>query len=158
VTAKATQRREAGQRDLAQFLPTSVQKSYFMLSAAERAVLNSALEKYRRRQSEPILVGGVDLLKPALRLMTDYRLMIKEIKDTEVITSYIRWADAVHVRGAEDQEVYLTFSPRFERIWLESEKRLPEYLAQNPANVGLRNQLQAPVCEFDPPRSHRLYK
>jgi plasmid replication initiation protein len=31
-----------------------------------------------------------------------------------------------------------TFSPRFERIWLESKKRLPEYLAQKPG--GLRSQ------------------
>jgi hypothetical protein len=33
------------------FLPTSVQKSYFMLSDAERKVLNTALEKYRPGQS-----------------------------------------------------------------------------------------------------------
>ena len=44
------------------------------------------------------------------------------------------------MREAEKQEVYLTFSPRFERIWLESKKRLPEYIAQNPANIGLRSQ------------------
>jgi len=49
VTAKAPQRREAEQRDLAQFLPTDVQKSYFMLSVGERAVLNSALEINRNR-------------------------------------------------------------------------------------------------------------
>jgi plasmid replication initiation protein len=48
--------------------------------------------------------------------------------------------DAVQVREAENQEVYLTFSPRFERIWLESKKRLPEYVAQKPANIGLRSQ------------------
>ena len=46
-------------------------------------------------------------LKPALRLMTAYRLMIEEIKDAEVITSYTRWVDAVQVKGAENQEVYL---------------------------------------------------
>jgi hypothetical protein len=39
-----------------------------MVSAAERAVLDSALEKYRRGRSETILVGGVNLLKPALWL------------------------------------------------------------------------------------------
>jgi hypothetical protein len=39
-----------------------------MLSDAERNVLNSALEKYRPGQSEPILVGGENLLKPALQL------------------------------------------------------------------------------------------
>ena len=40
------------------FCQPSVQKSYFMLSDAERDVLNSALEKYRTGQAEPILVGG----------------------------------------------------------------------------------------------------
>ena len=55
-------------KGLGEFLPTSVQKSYFMLSDAERKVLSSALEKYRPGQSEPILVGGENLLKPALQL------------------------------------------------------------------------------------------
>jgi hypothetical protein len=41
------------------------------------------------------------------------------------------------VRGAENQEVYVTFSPRFERIWLESKKRLPQHDAKEPANSGL---------------------
>jgi plasmid replication initiation protein len=133
-------RRRVTRKGLGEFLPTSVQKSYFMLSDTERAVLNSALEKYRPGQSEPILVGGDQLLKPALQLMTSYRLVIEEIKDTEVITSYTRWVESVQVRGAEDQEVYLTFSPRFERVWLESKKRLLEYVAQKPANTGLRSQ------------------
>jgi plasmid replication initiation protein len=48
--------------------------------------------------------------------------------------------ETVQVRGVDDQEVYLTFSPRFERIWLESKKRLPEYVAKNPANIGLRSR------------------
>jgi plasmid replication initiation protein len=33
-----------------------------------------------------------------------------------------------------------TFSPRFERIWLESKKRLIDYLAQEPAAIGLRSK------------------
>ena len=44
------------------------------------------------------------------------------------------------VRGAENQEVYVTFSPRFERIWMESKKRLPEHVAKEPSNIGLRSQ------------------
>jgi hypothetical protein len=64
--------------------------------------------------------------------------VIEEIKDSEMTTSYTRWVDAVQVRGAEDQEVCLTFSPRFEHIWLESKKRLMGYLSQKPANIGLR--------------------
>jgi Initiator Replication protein len=42
--------------------------------------------------------------------------------------------------GAENPEVYLAFSPSFERIWLEAKKRLPEYVSQKPANLGLRSQ------------------
>ena len=61
-------------KDLEQFLPTSVQKSYFMLADAGRTILNTALEKYRAGQSEPILVGDNKALKPALRLTTLYRL------------------------------------------------------------------------------------
>src|SRR5438067_12720276 len=72
--------------------------------------------------------------------MSDYRLVIEEIKDAEVITSYIRWVDAVQVRGAENQEVYLRFSPRFERIWLDSKKRLLDYAAQKPGHIGLRSR------------------
>jgi hypothetical protein len=53
-------------------LPTGVQKSYFMLSEAERAVLNTVLEKYRPGQSELILFGGINLLKPALAIRTDF--------------------------------------------------------------------------------------
>jgi hypothetical protein len=52
--------------------------------------------------------------------MTWYRLVIEEIRDSEVITTYTRWVDAVQVRGLENQEVYLTFSPHFEHIWLET--------------------------------------
>jgi len=122
------------------FLPTGVQKSYIMLSDAERAVLNTALGKYQPGQSEPILVGGKNLLKPALRLMTAYRLAIEEIKDSQAITSYTRWVDAVQVKEAENQEVYLTFSPRFEHIWLESKKRLVEFAAQKSAAIRLRSK------------------
>jgi hypothetical protein len=57
----------------------------------ERAVLNTVLEKYRPGQSEAVLVGGRNALKPALRLMTSYRLAIDEIKDSQAITSYTRW-------------------------------------------------------------------
>ena len=109
-------------------LPTGVQKSYFMLSEAERAVLNTALEKYRPGQFEPIFVGGHKVLKPALRLMTLYRLAIDEITDSHAITIYTRWVDAVHLKRGENEEVYLTFSPSLERIWLESKKRLSQNL------------------------------
>jgi len=121
-------------------LPTGVQKSYFMLSEAERAVLNTALEKYRPGQSEPIFVGGHKVLNPALRLMKLYRLAIDEIQDGQAVTRYTRWIDAVEVRGAQEQEIYLSFSPRFEDIWLQSKRRLLEYVAQKPANIGLRSQ------------------
>jgi hypothetical protein len=107
-------------KGLAESLPTSVQKSYFMLTDAERNVLNIGLQKYRAGQSEPILIGGEKSLKPALRLMSDYRLRIDEIKGAEVVTSYTRWLASVETIEWENQEVYVIFSPRFERIWLEA--------------------------------------
>ena len=141
TTAKGSiqrqQRPSVIRKGLGEFLPTSVQKSYFLLSNAEREVLNSALEKYQPGESEPILVGGNNLLKPALRLMSDYRVVLEEVKGAELVTTYTRWLETVQVRSVDNQEVYLTFSPRFERIWLESKKRLPEYVAKNPANIGL---------------------
>jgi hypothetical protein len=45
----------------------------------------------------------------------------------------------VQVREAENQEMYLTFSPRFERICLQSKKRLLDYMDQKPANIGWAN-------------------
>ena len=80
-----------------------------MLSDAERKVLNSALEKYRPGQSEPILVGGENMLKPALRLMNLYRLRIEKIKDAAVVTSYTRWLECVQARGGENQEASNAF-------------------------------------------------
>ena len=143
-TAKSSVRRRPSNgvtdKGLERFLPTSVQKIYFMLSDAERAILNTALGKYQPGQSKPILVGGKNLLKPALRLTTAYRLAIEEIKNSRAITSYTRWVDAVQVREAENQEVYLAFSPRFEHIWLESKKHLLEFAGKKPAHIGLRSQ------------------
>jgi hypothetical protein len=46
----------------------------------------------------------------------------------------------VQLKEGENQEVYVTFSPQFERIWLESRKPLPSYVEQKPANTGLRSQ------------------
>jgi hypothetical protein len=40
----------------------------------------------------------------------------------------------VQVRGSENQEVFVTFSPRFEK------KRLPEHVVKEPANIGLRSR------------------
>jgi len=70
-----------------------------MLTDAERNVLNIGLQKYRPGQSEPILIGGEKLLKPALRLMSEYRLRVDEIKGAEVVTSYTRWLASVEARG-----------------------------------------------------------
>jgi plasmid replication initiation protein len=46
----------------------------------------------------------------------------------------------VELRGAENQEVYLTFSPRLEGLWLECKKRLLDDLAQTPAAIRLRSK------------------
>ena len=123
-----------------QYLPTSVQKSYFMLSRSTRAVLDTALRKYRPGRIDLIPVGDIAQLKPALRLMTSYRLMIRDVVGNEVLTTYTRWLESVEVKEGENQEVYVAFNPRFERIWLESKKRLPEHMEQKPANASLRSQ------------------
>jgi hypothetical protein len=133
-------RPETVKDDLGEVLPTAVQKSYFMLSGAERTVLNTALEKYQPGQSEPILVGDKKALKPAVRLMTLYRLNIDEVLDGRAVTSYKRWLDAVQVMSAENDQVCVTFSPRFEHIWLASRKLLIDSLAQKPAAIGLRSK------------------
>jgi hypothetical protein len=44
---------------------------------------------------EPILIGGEKLLKPALRLISVYRLRIDEIRADTVVTSFTRWLEAV---------------------------------------------------------------
>jgi len=72
--------------------------------------------------------------------MNVYRLRIDELKEGAVLTSYTRWLETVIVKGTEKQEVFVTFSPQFERIWLESRKRLPEHVAKEPANIGLRSR------------------
>jgi len=110
-----------------------------MLSRPTRTVLDTALQKYKAGRTEPVLVGGITQLKPALRLMTDYRLVIQEVEGPEVLTSYTRWIESVQLKEGENQKVYVTFSPRFERIWLESRKRLPDYMEQKPGNAALRS-------------------
>ena len=70
--------------------------------------------------------------------MTGYRLVIQEVEGPEVLTSYTRWIESVQLKEGENQEVYVTFSPRFERIWIESKKRLPDYMERKPGNAALR--------------------
>jgi hypothetical protein len=72
--------------------------------------------------------------------MSFYRVRIEEIKEDAVVTSSTRWLEAVIVKGTENPAVYVTFSPQFDRIWLESKKRLPEYASQKLANLELRSK------------------
>jgi plasmid replication initiation protein len=111
-----------------------------MLSRSARNILDTALRKYRVGRTDLIPIGGIAQLKPALRLMMDYRLVVQDINGAEVFTSYTRWLECVQVMEGPKQEVYVTFSPRFERIWLESKKRLPDYMEQKPGNAELRSQ------------------
>ena len=46
----------------------------------------------------------------------------------------------MQLKEGENQEVYVAFNPRFERIWLEARKRLPDYMEQKPANTRLMSQ------------------
>jgi hypothetical protein len=107
---------------------------------AARGVLDTALWKYRPGRSDLIPVGRTAQLQPALRLMTAYRLMIQEVTSAEIVTSYTRWLECVQVKEDTEPEVYIAFSPRFEQIWVESRKRLPEYVEQKAANATLRSQ------------------
>jgi hypothetical protein len=86
-TAQSSVRRrpwnDVTDKGVERFLPTSVQKSYFMLSNAERLSSTVLSENIGRGSPNPFFVGGKNLLKPALRLMTSYRLAIQEIKDSQ---------------------------------------------------------------------------
>jgi hypothetical protein len=58
--------------------------------------------------------------------VTAYRLMIRNA----VVISYTRWLECVQVKEDTEPEVYIAFSPRFEQIWVESRKRMIEYMEQ----------------------------
>jgi hypothetical protein len=120
--------------------PHQCPKELLHALAPRRAVLDTALQKYRPGRTDLIPVGGIAQLKPALRLMMDYRLVIQDVRGGEAFTSYTRWLESVEVKEGTDPEVYVAFSPRFERIWIESKKRLPDYMEQKPGNAALRSQ------------------
>jgi len=58
-----------------QFLPTSVRKSYFTLPDAERAVLNTALEKHQPGQLEPNIAQ--------INAKTDLNIALKSLEKAE---------------------------------------------------------------------------
>jgi hypothetical protein len=58
------QPRNVTRKGLGEFLPTSVQKSYFMLSNGERELLNGALEKYQPSSSNLWWTGSSFSLPP----------------------------------------------------------------------------------------------
>jgi hypothetical protein len=104
ASKKPRQQDGVARKGLAEALPTSVQKSYFLLKDAERNVLNIALGKYRPGQSDPILVGDSKVFKPALRLMGWYRLVIQEITETGVTESYTSPAGTGHCDCGDQQK------------------------------------------------------
>ena len=59
-----------------------------------------------------------------------------------MVTSYTRWLESVQVKVAENQEVCLDLQSaiRAHLAKLESKRRFPEYVAEKPANIGLRSQ------------------
>ena len=46
----------------------------------------------------------------------------------------------MQLKGADGKEVYVTFSPRFEHIWIESKKSFLNFAGQKPPHIGLRSQ------------------
>ena len=127
-------------KGLPESLPTAVQKSYFMLTDTERNVLNIGLQKYRPGQSEPILIGGENMLKPALRLMSDYRLRIDEIKGDAVLTIYTRWLESVQARGPENQEVYVSSQSSIRAHLARIEEASAGVCRREPGQYWLRSQ------------------
>ncbi len=72
--------------------------------------------------------------------MTWYRLVIEEVKDAEVITSYtpmggIRASEGIGKSGSI-LNVHFAIRAHLARI----EERLMGYVSQKPANIGLRSQ------------------
>jgi hypothetical protein len=67
-------------------------------------------------------LGGIGQIKPALRLMTSYRLVIPEAEGAEVLPVFQLhpMARIRAIKRRESQQVYVEFNPRFERIWLEA--------------------------------------
>jgi hypothetical protein len=76
-----------------------------MLTRSARAVLDAALQKYRPGRSDIIPVRGIAQLKPALRLMTAYRVVIQELTGAEVLTIYTRWLECVQVKEGPEPDV-----------------------------------------------------
>ena len=76
-----------------------------MLSRSARAVLDTALRKYRPGRTDLIPVGGIAQFKPALRLMTAYRILIQEVTGADVVTNYTRWLEFVQVKEGLEPEV-----------------------------------------------------
>ena len=86
-----------------------LQKSYFMLSRPARAVLDTALQKYRPGRTDLIPVGEIAQLKPALRLMMSYRLVLRDVVGAEVFHQLPRWLECVQVKEGPEPEVYVAF-------------------------------------------------
>jgi hypothetical protein len=84
-----------------------VSRKAILCFPAPPAVLDAALREYRPGRSEPILVGGIAQLKPALRLTMSYRLVIREVEGAEVLTSYTRWLESVQLKEGKNQPVAL---------------------------------------------------
>ena len=82
-----------------------------LIAVMELGVVRGSIHPHSVNDFEPAVRKSA-----ALRLMTYYRLKIDEVLDARAVTSYTRWVDAVQVRGAENEDICVTFSPRFEHI------------------------------------------
>jgi hypothetical protein len=54
----------------------------------------------------------------------------------ETILGMFVLIESVQLRDGENQDAHVAFSPRFERVWLESKKRLPVWMERKPLNAG----------------------
>ena len=63
----------------------------------------------------------------------------------------------MQLKRGEKEEVYLTFSPSLERIWLESKKRFMKFADKKPANIGLRSRYALRLYDWANFRNRALY-
>jgi hypothetical protein len=74
-------------------------------------------------------------LKPALRPMMSYCSVIREVEDTEVLTSYTGVLESVQLK-----EVYLAFNPQFHHLRPPLAARGRERLARWKARRAKRSR------------------
>ena len=64
------------------------------------------------------------------------------------VTSCTRWVDAVQVMGAENQEVYLTFSPRYTEAASNPGTKCSCFSTRFPSSIARKSHERFGSCDF----------